>query len=84
MLKGMSIVPLALLDFWWASAAGSLNSSQRTDLVVGSKMDAVPCFCFDNDCDYRTEWGPDLNHPRRQDIGSSDHIELRATTCKGF
>lgn len=47
-------------------------------------MDAVLCFSFDNDLDYRTEGGPDLIHPKRQDIGPSDHMELRATTCKGF
>lgn len=70
MLKSLSIVPLAIFDLWCASAVGSLNSSQRTDLVLGSKMDAVPCFCFDHDLNYRAEWGPDLNHPSRQDIGS--------------
>lgn len=47
-------------------------------------MDAVLFFSFDNDLDYRTEGGPDLIHPKRQDIGPSDHMELRATTCKGF
>lgn len=49
-------------------------------------MGAVPCFGFDTDLDYWTEWGPDLNHPRRQEIGSSDHTALRATrtTCEGF
>lgn len=49
-------------------------------------MDAVPCFGFDIDLDYWTEWGPDLNHPRRQEIGSSDHRALWTTriTCKGF
>lgn len=47
-------------------------------------MDAVPFFCFDYDLDYRTEWGPDLNHPRGQDIGLSDHMEFRTTTYKGF
>lgn len=86
MLKGISIVPLATFDLWCASAVGSLNSSQRTDLVVGSKLNTVLCFCFDNDLDYRTEWGPHLYHPRMQNIWSSDYMELRATrtTCKGF